>query len=199
MKSKLAFFDRVQKLREIDRCSNTPHIKPYSVAQHSFYVTLYALVFAHIENERITTERRGADDHYYNVELVLQKALVHDLEESETGDILFPLHSENPEFKDKLDFIRNKCVEDKVFKELPELTKELLIRLWKTSKDNSTEGNLVACMDKFEILMYAVSEVQLGNNSFHEIYRNAIHIITTKFKIPSVLGVVEEIRAVYGV
>ena len=92
------FFDRMQKLRYIDRCSNTAHIKPYSVAQHSFYTALYALTFAQIENERA-----GGDD-LYNIGVLLQKALLHDLEESETGDILYPVHNENPEFKDRLDY-----------------------------------------------------------------------------------------------
>jgi len=93
----LPFLDRLQKLRWIDRCSNTSHIKEYSVAQHSFYVALYGMAFSYIENERLECE-------YYEIELVLQKALAHDLEESLTGDILFPLHNDYPEFKEKLDF-----------------------------------------------------------------------------------------------
>jgi len=191
MSKQLPFFNRVQKLRWIDRCSNTPHIKPYSVAQHSFYISLYAMVFAHLENDRMK-------NNYYNMELLLQKALVHDLEESETGDILFPLHDENPDFKKRLDYIRNECVTHKLFEELPEHTRMKFKEAWKTAKDNSPEGQLVACMDKFEILMYAVSEIELGNKSFYEMADNAIAIIQDKFKIPSVLGVVEEIIDKYG-
>ena len=195
--SQLEFFERAHKLRGIDRCSNTSHILPYSVAEHSFYLALYAMVFAHMENERIE-EEGGIDDSLYNIELVLQKALVHDLEESITGDILFPLHNNYPEFKDKLDFIRNRCVEAEVFQELSLYTREKFIQAWKSAKDDSKEGQLVACMDKFEILIYAISEIQLGNVEFYQIYSNAISIIQDNFRIPSVLEVIEEITDAYG-
>jgi len=186
LEEKFDFFDRVQKLRYIDRCSNLPHIKPYSVAQHSFYLALYAMVFAHLENERL-------EGYYYNLELVLQKALVHDLEECETGDILYPLHDENPDFKERLDYIREKCVKEKIFEELPEITGLKLKEAWLTAKDDSPEGQLVACMDKFEILIYAVTEIEIGNQAFRGIYLNALNIIRREFNIPSVLKVVNEI------
>jgi len=189
--SQLEFFERVHKLRGIDRCSNTSHILPYSVAEHSFYTALYAMVFAHMENERLKEES-------YNLNLVLQKALVHDLEESETGDILFPLHNDNPEFKKILDFIRNKCVDLIVFEELPDMSRNKCVTAWKTAKDDSLEGQLVACMDKFEILIYAISEIDLGNKNFFKIYNNSISIIRDEYPIPSVLDVIEEIMDKYG-
>lgn len=189
MLEKFEFFERVQRLRWIDRCSNTPHIKPYSVAQHSFYVSLYAMVFAHLENDRLEEER-------YNLELVLQKALVHDLEECETGDILYPLHDENPEFKERLNYIRDQCIEHKIFEELPLLVREKFKQAWRSAKDDSPEGQLVACMDKFEILMYAFSEYSLGNKSLYSIAGNAIRIIERDFRIPSVLEIVHCIKAI---
>lgn len=183
------FIERCQILRSIDRCSNTTHLMPYSVAQHSFYVALYGMVFAHLENHRLYP-----DGPVYDLELVLQKALIHDLEETITGDILYPLHTEYPEFKEKLDFIRKKSVNDEVFRELPYEIKKLFVKLWNTSKDSSMEGKLVACMDKFEILIFAISEMNLGNSHFSIIYHNALDIILSDFKeIKSVIAVVEKI------
>jgi len=190
----LGFLNRVQKLRWIDRCSNTPHIKPYSVAQHSFYAAMYAVVFSSIENESHRYEK-------YNLGIVAQKALVHDLEESVTGDILFPIHNQYEEFKSKLDFIRDRCVEKEVFKELSDQNKQFFIKLWKEAKDDTNEGKMVACMDKFEILMYIISEMEIGNHSVPivEIYTNAIIIIKEQFGfIGSVIGAVTDIESVYG-
>jgi 5'-deoxynucleotidase YfbR-like HD superfamily hydrolase len=187
----LNFLKRVQRLSWIERCSNTQHIKPYSVAQHSFYISLYGIIFASVENER-------RKENYYDIGLVAQKCLVHDLEESETGDILFPLHNNYPEFKDKLDFIRNSCIREEVFKELSPETKAYFSWLWRASKDNTPEGRMVACMDKFEILVYAVGELAIGNRTITTIYENAIKIIKEQFsEIESVINVIEEIEEEY--
>ena len=190
-KNLLDFFERLQKLRWIDRCSNTLHIKPYSVAQHSFYVAFYGVIFSKAENKRLET-------FLYNPGVVAIKALCHDLEESETGDILFPLHNENLVFKEKLDSIREACVEQKVFQEFEGELKVQLISIWKGAKDATAEGIMVSCMDKFEILMYAMTELGMGNNSMREIYDNAIHIIRSDFNIPSVLDVVTSIENRFG-
>ena len=192
----LDFLKRVQLLRWIDRFSNTPHIQPYSVAQHSFYVALYGLIFAKIENEREWEENDGNAD-IYDVNFVVQKALVHDLEESITGDILFPLHNDYPEFKEKLDFIRTKSVRDFVFKELPPSTRMQLKESWATAKDDTPEGILIACMDKVEIIAYALTEMELGNEAIREIYNNAVNIIRKEFKIKSVLEVLDRIEATF--
>jgi len=199
---KLNFFKRVRRLSFIDRCSNIPHIRPYPVSDHSFYIALYAMVFADLENERIRENLAREKQlplcgELYEISEVIKKALIHDLEESETGDILYPLHNEFSEFKKDLDIVREKCVDLKLFSELPLLMRKRYIKLWKNSKDNSKEGQLVACMDKFEILMFAINELDMGNLAVKELYDNAIHIILKKFNIPSVLELVDEIRIQY--
>ena len=199
----LDFLRRTQALCYIERCSNTPHIRPYSVAQHSFYIALYAMLFADIENERIRNEGQvefNNSNHYYlyDTSEVIKKALIHDLEESLTGDILYPVHHENKSFKETLDKVREKCVDQEVFKELPQNVRKYYIRLWKTSKDTTKEGILVACMDKFEILMFAIQELDMGNQAFRIIYNNAVSIIEKEFSIPSVNEVLKNIVLKYG-
>ena len=199
----LDFLRRTQALCYIERCSNTPHIRPYSVAQHSFYIALYAMLFADIENERIREELWNDKIFYegnvlYDTSEVIKKALIHDLEESLTGDILYPVHHENKSFKETLDKVREKCVDQEVFKELPQNVRKYYIRLWKTSKDTTKEGILVACMDKFEILMFAIQELDMGNQAFRVIYNNAISIIEREFSIPSVNEILVSIRSNYG-
>ena len=198
------FLNRLQKLRWIDRCSNTSHIKPYSVAQHSFYMALYGLIFARVENERIANDEVNNSIHpfspdrevFYDLEKVMSKALVHDLEESLTGDILFPLHNDYPDFKEKLDSIREQSATSILFEELPKKVKNDFIHDWRHAKDESPEGTLVACMDKFEIIMYCLTEFELGNMGILAIYNNARRIIKEEFDIPSVNQAVKEIGSV---
>lgn len=199
----LDFLKRTQALCYIERCSNTPHIRSYSVAQHSYYVALYAMLFADLENDRVREEGErlfGKKDYYplYDTFEVIKKALIHDLEESVTGDILYPVHNENIDFKKLLIQVREKCVDEEVFRELPKNIRKYYIRLWRTSKDGTKEGVLVACMDKFEILMFAIQELDMGNQAFRIIYDNAISIIEEEFNISSVTEVLMDIRFNYG-
>jgi len=197
----LDFLRRTQVLCYIERCSNTPHIRSYSVAQHSYYIALYAMLFADLENNRMrgnATLRMVNFADLYDTSEVIKKALLHDLEETITGDILYPVHNSNINFKKTLDQVRKKCVDKEVFKELPKNVREYYIRLWKNSKDITKEGILVACMDKFEILMFAVQELDMGNKAFRTLYVNAISIIEKEFNIHSVNEALIEIRSNYG-
>ena len=188
--SKIGFFRRVRALSYIERCSNTPHIRSYSVAEHSYYITLYSMIFADMENLRI--DKRGGGD-FYDVSSVMRKALLHDLEESVVGDILYPVHAGDPIFKKALDEVRTGCVEAQLFKELPDSLRNYYVRLWKTAKNDSLEGKLVACMDKFEILVFAMQEIRMGNRDFWQLYENALEIIRMYYSIPSVNSVISEI------
>lgn len=197
----LSFLRRTQALCFIERCSNILHIRPYSVAQHSFYIALYAMLFADLENERISGSAIMGIDHVlnlYDTSEVIKKALLHDLEETITGDILYPVHHSDVSFKKELNQVRKKCVDNEVFKELPKNVREYYKKLWTTSKDTTKEGILVACMDKFEILMFAIQELDMGNKAFRTIYTNAISIIEGDFDIPSVNEVLVDIRSNYG-
>jgi len=191
----LDFLRRLQRLSDIDRCSNSPHINRYPVSAHSFYVALYAMIFVDMENERKSREHSILS---YDDSLVIRKALIHDLEESETGDILYPVHNMYKEFKEKLDEVRDLCVKNIIFEELPSMQRAFYIILWRQSKDDSIEGHLVAMMDKFEILMFAVKELSMGNESFRHIYNNAKNILEKECKIQSVLDVLSEIKEMYG-
>jgi len=197
MNNLLDFLKRTKRMAFIDRCANTPHIRPYSVAEHSYFIALFAMFFADLENERISSGHLVLEEDLYNIAEVVKRALLHDLEESETGDILYPLHHENSELTIALNNIRKKVVEERLFNGLSVIVRNGYIRLWKCSKDNSKEGRLVACMDKFEILMFAINELDMGNHAFRSLYDNAIKIIDAEFKIPTVMFVVNEIKILY--
>jgi 5'-deoxynucleotidase YfbR-like HD superfamily hydrolase len=184
----LEFLTKIRRLSYIERCSNTLHIQRYSVAEHSFYTTLLAMIFADMEN--------ALGIYTYDISEVLSRSLIHDLEESCTGDILYPLKNENPTLKPHLDTVINTCVENDLFEELPIFLKNLYIKLWKRSKDNSKEGKLIAAMDKLEILLFAITEMELGNKSFESIFWTAINILKRDFKdIKTLQDVLSDIQS----
>lgn len=193
----LPFINRSLRLSLIDRCSNTPHVNPYPVASHSYYVALFAMMFADIENERLRNDLERMHP-LYDTSEVIKRALLHDLEESETGDILFPVHNMSPPLRRQLEKVRVYVVDNIVFEELPSEVRKYYIRLWRTSKDETMEGVLIAAMDKFEILVFATREIDMGNTLFREVYESAKKILKRDFKIPSVLDTVFEIESIYG-
>ena len=191
MKQILSFLIKTRNLSQIERCSNTPHIRPYSVAEHSFYICLYTMLFADLENQRNTSIT-------YDTKTAIQKALIHDLEESITGDILYPIKRENARLEPVLDSVIEDCVNEELFKELPKVIQKSYIGLWMNSKDVTIEGQLVAAMDKFEIMIYSLFELQIGNNMFKKMFKKAIEIIRKNHKaISSLQEAVDEIEKTF--
>lgn len=166
-------------MASIQRCSNTVHHQHYDVSQHSFYTALFALIFAELENKRKRINNPLSED-YYDIGLVLKKAVIHDIEEAETGDILFQV-KHNPELKQTLAKLIETVVDKTLFIELEDSIKPYLSDLWKNSKDDSKEGRLIAAMDKFELLIFAYTEVQLGNKAMADLLQTAAIIIKNKF------------------
>ena len=117
----------------------------------------------------------------YDTSEVIKKALIHDLEETLTGDILFPMKID-PFLGPPLRTIIKDIVDADLFNNISDsTTRKYYIRLWHTSKDNSKEGLMVAAMDKFEILLYALSELSLGNKQFIDIFSTALNILIKDF------------------
>ncbi len=175
----LSFLNKIRNLSSIERCNNLPHIKQYNVAEHSFYVAIYAMIFADIE--KVFYNKK------YDTDVLLRKALLHDVEECITGDILYPLKHGHKTLSDALFTVINQYVKTTLFEELKSYDesnnhiKNIYISLWKGSKDNSPEGRLVAAMDKFEILIFSLFELELGNKSFSNIYHTAKDILKNEF------------------
>jgi 5'-deoxynucleotidase YfbR-like HD superfamily hydrolase len=134
---------------------------------------LFAFIIAELENEAKTYD-------YYNIGEVLKKAVIHDIEESETGDILFPV-KHNPQLKDIFEQLITAVVDKSLFSELDEVMKYKFTNLWKSSKDGSKEGRLISAIDKFELLIFATTELELGNKAMVPIFNTAIKIITEDY------------------
>jgi len=162
------------------------------------------MLISDMENKRILNELALSEIEYpedeirrmlYDTSEVIKRALIHDLEESITGDILYPLKHENSdELTNMLRTVADKIVENQLFSELPFGVRQYYIKLWRFSKDNTKEGRLVEAIDKFEIVLFCLEEMEIGNPSIVELYNNAMGIITRNFpEIISLQEIIEEI------
>jgi len=155
------------------------------VAQHSYMTALYAMILADLER------RRGRE---VNVEKVLRMAILHDAEESRTGDIHHPFKHQDSAFTKTIDdraleWFRN------LMHNLPYTLAHDYVEVRKSEQQNSTEANLVRAADKLEALLWAYEEYLLGN----EHVRNArivedILLKLDRIRLPSVKAVVAETR-----
>jgi len=155
------------------------------VAQHSYFTALYAMVLADLER------RKGMK---VNSERLLRMALLHDAEEARTGDIHHPFKHQDAAFAEKLD---NRAFEwfEGLMKGLPEETAHEYVLLRRSSRDGSTEAEILKAADKVEAVLWAYEEYLLGN--VHVRKALIVEDILSKLdqiNLPSVKTLVSDIR-----
>ena len=168
------FFNKAYRLRNVDRCSTLPKFRPNTVDSHSYYFCLMCMVLGEIENHMSDAEEKP------NIGLMIRRGLVHDLEESLTGDILFTTHQASRSFRQELLNLRHKIATEELFSDLwmhegRHFGK--FSKLWETAKDETPEGRFLYYVDKLELLFVANEELKMGNIYFKEIFNNCYKIL----------------------
>lgn len=177
------FFMTERNLDKVVRFSNQRKIKDESVAEHSFHTALYAMILADME---ISFGNK------VDVEKVLRCCLVHDLEESMTGDILHGFKYSNPELLRNMKKMGAEFYE-KIVSDLPEYISKKYVDLWKQSKEDTIEGRIVEAADKLEALMYSIEEYSLGNRNFKALIKG-IKELLEEIDLKSLKTVLKEIK-----
>lgn len=157
------FLNEERKLDKVIRFSAHIRIKDESVSEHSFHAALYAMILADLEEKLFKNK--------VNKEKLLKTALLHDLEECLTGDIIYGF-----KHTDKILTREIKKISQRFFaglmKKLPDKISKDYITLWQTAKDKrNIEGKIVEAADKLEGLVYALSEFSLGNKEFKKVIK----------------------------
>ena len=99
-------------------------------------------------------------------EKLLKTALLHDLEECRTGDIIYGFKHTDKTLTREIQKISQSFFED-LMKNLPGKISKEYITLWQTAKDKKKiEGKILEAADKLEGLIYALDEFSLGNKGF---------------------------------
>ncbi|MFH1229244.1 MAG: HD domain-containing protein [Candidatus Aenigmatarchaeota archaeon] len=187
-KDVLKFAKTVGKLKEIKRAGwvkrNIPD--PESVADHSFRAALLGMVLS--------------DDEGLDTEKVMRMLLLHDLEESVTGDIPHPQ-------KLKMDKEKLKAMQEGAIKEalspLSAKLRERYFSIWKEmEEETSQEAKFCKDVEKLEMLMQ-VDDYQRkskeNKDKLNAFWEEAKNINDVPRRIASVIKVYEELRRQRGI
>tara|TARA_Y100000034_G_scaffold33928_1_gene41487 strand:- start:9403 stop:10071 length:669 start_codon:yes stop_codon:yes gene_type:complete len=123
---------------------------PYSIGEHSYRVACLSMAIVDAYNKE--------NKEKINLEEVLRKALIHDMEETITGDVPSPvkkLGNMREELR-KVSYI----IMEKILSSSP--LPDLYLKMWKEDKDGKT-GEVISYADKLEGLLVCYYELKRGN------------------------------------
>jgi len=151
------FINQQRNLDKIIRFSAKAKIRDMTVSEHSYHVAFYAMMLADLERKF---------GNKVDVEKVLRAALVHDLEEVLTGDILSPFKRSDSTLAEQIQRMGFEFMK-KLMSNLPENLSEKYVERWVHARDkDSLEGKIVQAADWMEALLYAMEEYSMGNKGF---------------------------------
>lgn len=146
---------KVSHLSDVHQFQGHPQIKSISVAEHSYYVAMCALLIG----QYLHSQGRS------NIEVIenaVVKALMHDVEECVTGDIPYPAKQH---IKYETNGERNYTfakyqfdVVKKLFDNIPNV-----LASWVASKSDDGSGHIVILADRLALVLYLIREVMLGS------------------------------------
>ena len=163
-KKDLSIFMNYRRLKEIKRCNNFPVISKEDVAQHSFYVALLAMIMADQYNEwacsvKIDSPTLEVEFVLVNIEDVLRKALMHDLEESFTSDLPWNIKHMNEEAHEAISRIINQRLKA-AYANSQAMDK---YRCYSSHCKEGFAGAFVRTADMLELALYCWEEAAKGN------------------------------------
>ncbi len=165
-------FEHHTRLSCILRFNNTPRIASENVAEHSYYVAFLSMLIGdYLESRGVEIDKLK----------LLQMALLHDIEEAVSGDILAPI--KQGAFRKVLDKenIRNIAMLTGGLESGKKYSK-----LWREVVDEKTlEAKIIKLVDRMSCIIYCIREIHLGNKYFRAILEcEATNILKYSKRIP---------------
>jgi 5'-deoxynucleotidase YfbR-like HD superfamily hydrolase len=153
-----------RQMSSVIRYSSIPHGRGENVAEHSYYVIFYCLLIAK------DMEKDGYKIDYYKL---LVSAVIHDLDEAITGDIIRPVKYSSEELRDKLEHVADIYCRH-TLRKLDNGGAEELYDYWEKAKDPSTlEGQILQVCDMLSVIAYCIERIKSGNTYMQTILRGA--------------------------
>lgn len=166
------------RLRYVHRYSTSRVSVPESVAEHSFFVALYCMFIGEWVIQMHPTDDERWEPAQFMAEL-LQRALVHDLEEARSGD--FPRsfkHSSEP-LKAMLEHASQEAFAQVIEGVLDNhVIKARYIAMWHNSKDSSFAGRVLEFADFLGVLSFMLQE---GCANGHQVIMRHVADMRTYF------------------
>lgn len=153
----------LSKMSNIFRYSGTRVNLRENLAEHSYYVALISDILSKDISERY--------DIKIDREQVLRYALVHDLEEMYTGDIIWPVKSLSPALANELNIVWGKLLSEGIGQKFPKNIGDEILSNHKNYEDfkyDKLENRIVKFSDGVQVIMYSLSELESGNHYFNE-------------------------------
>lgn len=178
----------INRMKDVYRYSSYPVIKHESVAEHSYYVALYALLINCELNLRLTESK------------LLRRAILHDIDESMTGDFVRSFKHSDPNLHDKLHQAAG-LFASKLLSSIMSSDGQatLLLDDWYECKDDTLEGDLIAVADYASVIQYILRELELGNRMMIAIaYECEVygHKVLQRVTLDSLRNLVEEMTQI---
>lgn len=143
----------IAQLSNVKRYSRDFMVKPENVLEHTGFVVVFCLLLAY---------RLRAQGHPVNLETLMVKATLHDVEEGITGDVPRMTKYSSREVKDGI----NKYGETAI-RQIEKLLKVEIMYDWRSAKNDTFEGLIVKVADMAAVVYKTMSEVGMyGNKSF---------------------------------
>ena len=160
------FFQKVLKLKNVPRRGWKEKLKinnPESVADHSYSTTVMSMILSDLEG--------------LNTKKIIRMALLHDLAESITGDII-------PDYMTKDEKINKENLAMKqILKNLPDKIAEPYFAIWNEyQKNSSKEAKLLHDIDKLEMAFQAkfYQETGISKEKLQTFFNTAMKEIKNK-------------------
>ena len=160
-------FGSCRRVSHIKRYSSIPVVRAENVAEHSYYVCLIAMAIA------TDYMRRTKDDSKINMGHLLQCAIVHDIDEALTGDVLRSVKHGDPAIKSAFDSFAKRVVIG-----LEQSIGMPFLALWENQKSDTLEGYILSLSDLLSVVSYVVEELRSGNSGVYRILHEVAGWIT---------------------
>jgi len=149
------------RLTNTVRYSTAYKIVPENVATHSYFVVYITMILCDY-----------LKDLGINIERALRMALIHDVEESLTGDIIYSIKHHNPDFSGAVDRLNREIINEIYSGNEPYLD------LWREYKRGDTiESKIVEISDRVSGVLYILGEMEMGNRTLMPICKKYLDLI----------------------
>lgn len=150
----------MNRAHSVYRYSSRPVIKQESVAEHTFFVMLYAdMINASLGYEA-------------NSEKLLRRALIHDIDECVTGDFVRSFKYRNPELRREIQRASREFLQDML--KAYSVDTSVLLAAWDRGKSDNIEGDILRVADYMSVVAYLIRELQMGNGTMIDVYHECI-------------------------
>lgn len=143
------------KTDNVNRYSGIYQASPELLSVHIVDVQFLALMIA--RNFLMNSEP-------VNIGILLEKCLIHDIDETLTGDFTRLVKYSSKTCHDALEAVAESVVSE-ISKDIDKTN--YILNIWKSSKDDTTEGYILKLCDMLSVIKKISKEVDfLGNNNF---------------------------------